>query len=174
MIPHSIEDWFYKYEKDVTSFLIYYTGTLDVEDLVQDTFLIALKSISAFKGESHPKTWLITIARNQVLDTYRRRKLWSRLTHLLHLKEEPSDEVAAWLVRNQEADALYQAIRQLSRKNREVVILRGILEMSSKEVSAIVNLTENAVNVMFHRALKKLRQLLEEEESAHGKNERIT
>lgn len=174
MIQHSIEDWFHQYEKDVTSFLIYYTGTMDVEDLVQDTFLIALNKISGFKGDAHPKTWLISIARNQVLDLYRRRQRWTRLKHLLPSHQEHADEVERWLVRNQEADYLYQAIRQLSVKNREVVILRGILEFPSKEVAAIMNRSENTVNVMFHRALKNLRQLLEKEESAHGKDERLT
>lgn len=50
MKEYSIEDWFEKYERDITSFLIYYTGFTDVEDLVQDTFLIAINKISKFKG----------------------------------------------------------------------------------------------------------------------------
>ncbi|WP_254660760.1 sigma factor [Bacillus sp. FJAT-27225] len=36
-----IEQWFYQYEKDIFNYLVYYTGTRDVEDLVQDTFLRA-------------------------------------------------------------------------------------------------------------------------------------
>ena len=60
---------------------------MDVEDLVQETFLIAMKKLSSFKGQSHPKTWLISIARNIVIDQYRRRKVWERIKHLL-VKEQ--------------------------------------------------------------------------------------
>jgi RNA polymerase sigma-70 factor (ECF subfamily) len=68
----TIEQWFYDYEKDITSFLIYFTGTNEVEDLVQDTFVIALRKLPMFKGNSQPKTWLISIARNLVIDRYRK------------------------------------------------------------------------------------------------------
>ena len=40
-----IEEWFDLYERDITSFLIYYTGSMDVEDLVQETFLRAFSRI---------------------------------------------------------------------------------------------------------------------------------
>ncbi|HSO58436.1 MAG TPA: sigma-70 family RNA polymerase sigma factor, partial [Paenisporosarcina sp.] len=83
MGDHSVASWFQSYEKDVTSFLIYYTGSIEVEDLVQDTFLIAMNKLSNFKGDSHPKTWLISIARNIVIDRYRRRKVWERIKHVL-------------------------------------------------------------------------------------------
>ena len=171
---HSIEDWFHEYERDVTSFLIYYTGTMDVEDLVQDTFMIALKKLSTFKGDAHPKTWLISIARNQVLDTYRRRQRWSRLAQLLGAEQRGMDEVEGQLIRSQATEELYRAIRRLSPKPRELVILRGILELSSKEAATILNSTDNAVNVMYHRALKKLKQVLEEEETANGRDKGIT
>ncbi|MEK5523117.1 RNA polymerase sigma factor [Heyndrickxia sp. FSL W8-0423] len=72
---YSIEELFQKYEQDITSYLIYYTGSADVEDLVQDTFLLAMKNLSNFKENSHPKTWLISIARNIVIDKFRRRLL---------------------------------------------------------------------------------------------------
>jgi RNA polymerase sigma-70 factor (ECF subfamily) len=65
---YKIAEWFQKYEADITSFLVYYTGSLEVEDTVQETFLIAIKKISEYKGDSHPKTWLISIARNLVID----------------------------------------------------------------------------------------------------------
>ena len=83
MANHSIENWFKLYERDITSFLIYYTGSMDVEDLVQDTFMIAMKKMSGFKEQSHPKTWLISIARNRVIDNYRRRKVWEGIKHLV-------------------------------------------------------------------------------------------
>ena len=42
------------------------------EDLVQDTFLAALQSMDKFKGDSKPKTWLLSILNNKIIDHYRR------------------------------------------------------------------------------------------------------
>ncbi len=163
MKEYSIEDWFEKYERDITSFLTYYTGFTDVEDLVQDTFLIAINKISKFKGDSNPKTWLIAIARNIVIDRYRRKRVWQRIKHYFasgHGQVPGSEEI---IIQNQEQQQLYDAIERLSSQQKEVVILRGILELSSKETGEILKYSPNKVNVTYHRALKKLKEFLEEE-----------
>lgn len=163
MAKHSIEDWFHLYEKDITSFLMYYTGSIDVEDLVQETFLIAMKKISSFKEQSHPKTWLISIARNTVIDRYRRNKVWKRIKHLLLREQKLSNESEERMMVKQENAHLYKAIEQLTPRYKEIVILRGILELPSKEVSEVLKTNVNQVNVTFHRALKRLKEILVEE-----------
>lgn len=163
MAKHSIENWFNLYEKDITSFLIYYTGSMDVEDLVQETFLIAMKKVSSFKGQSHPKTWLISIARNIVIDRYRRRKVWNRIKYSLLKEHQLTNGSEEQAIVKEENTKLYKAIYELSPRYKEVVILRGILELSSKEVSEILKSNVNQVNVTFHRALKKLKEQLVEE-----------
>lgn len=162
MADYAIEDWFQLYERDITSFLIYYTGSMDVEDLVQETFMIALKKMPEFKAKSHPKTWLISIARNRVIDNYRRRKVWQRIMHLIIREEETSNELEERTIQNQEIAQLYKAIHLLSPRYREVVILRGILEFTPREASEALNSTVNNVNVIFHRSLKKLKEILVE------------
>lgn len=162
MEDYAIEDWFHMYERDITSFLIYYTGLMDVEDLVQETFMIALKKMPEFKAQSHPKTWLISIARNRVIDNYRRRKVWQRIKHLIIREEETSNELEERTILNQEIAQLYKAIHLLPHRNREVVILRGILEFTPKEASEALNSTVNNVNVIFHRSLRKLKVILVE------------
>lgn len=163
VVNHSIEDWFLSYERDITSFLIYYTGSMDVEDLVQETFLVALKKMASFKGQSHPKTWLISIARNIVIDHYRRRKVWDRIKHSLLKEEKLSNELEEQTIVKEESTQLYKAIHQLPPRYKEIVILRGILDLPSKEVSEILKTNVNQVNVTFHRALKRLKELLVEE-----------
>ncbi|WP_144460276.1 RNA polymerase sigma factor [Siminovitchia fortis] len=163
MKEYSIEDWFEKYERDITSFLIYYTGFTDVEDLVQDTFLIAINKISKFKGGSNPKTWLIAIARNIVIDRYRRKRVWQRIKHYFTSDQEQVPGSEDIIIQSQEQQQLYDAIERLSSRQKEVVILRGILELSSNETGEILKCTPNSVNVTYHRALKKLKELMEEE-----------
>ena len=163
MGDYSVADWFQMYEKDVTSFLIYYTGSKEVEDLVQDTFLVAINKLSSFKGKSHPKTWLISIARNIVIDRYRRRKVWERIKHVLSSEEAYSNDLEANIISKLNNSQLNKAIHKLTLPYKEVVILRGILDLSSMEASTILKCSQNKVNVRYHRALKKLRKLLEED-----------
>ncbi|KYG29375.1 RNA polymerase sigma factor [Alkalihalobacillus trypoxylicola] len=158
-----VETWFELYETDITSYLIYYTGKVDVEDLVQDTFLIALKKMNQFKKQSNPKTWLISIARNQVIDKYRRQELLKRI--LSKIKEEPIyyECIEKKSLTKLEHEELYTAILQLKPFYREVVILRGILEIPAKEVGQILQCRLNKVHVTYHRALKQLKiQLMKE------------
>lgn len=163
MTNRKIEEWFQLYEGDITSFLIYYTGSMDVEDLVQETFMIAMKKMYIFKEQSNPKTWLISIARNKVIDDYRRRKVWEKIKYSFLGEQKISKGLEERTIINQEIVHLYKAIHQLSPRYKEVVILRGILELAPKEVSEVLKSNVNHVNVMFHRALKRLKDILVKE-----------
>ncbi|MFF2755694.1 RNA polymerase sigma factor [Psychrobacillus sp. NPDC058041] len=163
-----IEEWFDLYERDITSFLVYYTGSMDVEDLVQETFLRALNKISRFNEKAHPKTWLISIARNMVIDHYRRNRVWKKLRHLFLHEQYFSFEIDQRILLNQQNTYLYNAINSLPANYKEVIILRGILDMSSKEVSSILKSNENNINVLYHRSLKKLKIMLEKEGYEYG------
>jgi RNA polymerase sigma-70 factor, ECF subfamily len=161
-----IEDWFILYEKDVTNYLVYYTGMKDVEDLVQDTFLRAFHSIGRYRQEANPKTWLISIARNTAIDFYRRKSVWEKIKNLLDRESPnrhqfPTEEI---LLKKIEFANLYAAINKLKPNYRDVVLLRGIAELSSHEVSQVLGWSENKVNVTYFRAVKKLNEGLKDGE----------
>ncbi|MEK3976409.1 RNA polymerase sigma factor [Psychrobacillus sp. FSL K6-1267] len=157
-----IEEWFELYERDVTSFLIYYTGSMDVQDLVQETFLRGMKKIAHFREGSHPKTWLITIAKNLVIDRARKNNIWNRIKYLLR-DEKQTENLDHTILLGELNRELYIAINRLPAKNKEVIILKAILEMTSKQVGEILGANENHVNVLYHRSLKKLKSILETE-----------
>ncbi|MBV7507291.1 RNA polymerase sigma factor [Bacillus sp. sid0103] len=163
---HQIEKWFIQYEHDVTNYLVYYTGSFDVEDLVQETFLRALRALGHFKNESSPKTWLISIARNTAIDFYRKKSVWNRLKQILDYESPKIHEqdTGEKVVRKMEYAYLYEAINELKHNYRDVILLRGIAELSSKEVGQVLGWTENKVNVTFFRAVKKLNAILKEGE----------
>ncbi len=163
---HQIEKWFIQYEQDVTNYLVYYTGTLDVEDLVQETFLRAFRAFSRFKNESSPKTWLISIARNTAIDFYRKKSVWNRLKQILDYESPKIHEqdTGEKIVRKMEYAHLYESINELKRNYRDVILLRGIAELSSQEAGQVLGWTENKVNVTFFRAVKKLNARLKEGE----------
>lgn len=161
-----IEKWFIQYERDVTNYLVYYTGTTDVEDLVQETFLRALQAFSRFKNEANPKTWLISIARNTAIDLYRKKSVWQKLKE--RLNQESSDQqelqMEERILKKQEYARLYEAINELRPNYRDVILLKGIAELTSQETGQVLGWSDNKVNVTFFRAVKKLNEHLKEGE----------
>lgn len=156
-----IESWFLQHEKAVTNFLTYYMGHRDVEDLVQDTFIRALKSMDQFKGEASPKTWLLRIARNTAIDSLREKNVLERILLKLHLSSQnPAPLIEDLLIRKEVSAKLYQAIHSLPASYREVVLLRGISDLSSVESAMVLGWSANKVNVTFFRAIQKLKKKL--------------
>lgn len=162
-----VELWFHEYEKDITNYLVYYTGSKDVEDLVQETFLKAFQSFVSFKFESNPKTWLISIARNAAIDFSRKRSVWHNLKDKL-LRQTSGKELPITeeiIIQKEESARLLEAINALKKNYRDVILLRGIVDLSSEETAQVLRWTDNKVNVTFHRALKKLNIILKEDET---------
>ena len=66
---NTIESWVYQYSNALFSWAISKTKDKQLaEDLVQDTFIAALKSFETFENRSQPKTWLISILNNKIID----------------------------------------------------------------------------------------------------------
>ncbi|WP_026675249.1 RNA polymerase sigma factor [Alkalihalobacterium bogoriense] len=159
-VKKTISEWFYQYSDDVYHFLVYYTGKTDVEDLVQEVFIKAGKGLASYRGQSTPKTWLFSIARNVAIDEERKKK--KKLS-----QSTPFDE-AMWnqqsgatpeqiFLQQEEYHELYIAISRQKKKYREVLILRGIQDLSVKETAQILGCNETEVRTNYHRAIKALR-----------------
>lgn len=70
----SIEQWLVSYGDDLFSWAYHKTNDREAaEDLVQETFLAAVKSLSNFKSQSQPKTWLFSILKNKIMDYHRKK-----------------------------------------------------------------------------------------------------
>ncbi|SEQ30498.1 RNA polymerase sigma factor [Piscibacillus halophilus] len=152
-----ITEWFDRYADDIYRFLAYYTSSPDVEDLVQEVFIKAIDRFDSFKGNSSPKTWLFTIARNLAIDEARKRKRqdWRKLINTYQSENEQSPEELYQLTESK--SQLYEAIHKLKPTYRDVIILRGIEELSIAEAADVLKWSENKVRVTFYRALKALK-----------------
>jgi RNA polymerase sigma-70 factor (ECF subfamily) len=143
---------------------IYYRvgSTGDAEDLTQQVFINAWKAIGRFKKKSSPfAAWLMTISRNLLTDYYRARKTNISLNEDYDkTSEEPGPAQIAEV--ESERRELLQTIGRLPEEQREVVILRFIEDYSFGEIAAGLRKSEGAVRVILHRALKKLRDIMEE------------
>jgi RNA polymerase sigma-70 factor (ECF subfamily) len=144
----------------VYGFFAYRLGRRDsAEDLTQATFERALRAWSRFDSRrASESTWLLAIARNLLIDHYRRDR--SSLT-------EPINEELAPVVPGPEehlttSPELLSALTSLTERDREVLALRFGGDMSGPEIAKLLNLSLANVQQILSRSLRKLRGLLEE------------
>jgi RNA polymerase sigma-70 factor (ECF subfamily) len=147
-----------RYQEDVRRFL--FRATRDVEDtndLAQDVFIKVYHGLGSFRGESRFATWLYRISTN-VLNSHFRKQ---RLRSWLPLGEHPADEPTAEVSHNALHRNLLSQLPRLSKQERQVVILRGLQELSVADTARILDTSENVVKVAYHTARKKLKGWLD-------------
>jgi RNA polymerase sigma-70 factor (ECF subfamily) len=148
------------------------------EEVVQDTWLAVLRGLSAFEGRSSLQTWMFTILVNRARTTGAREQrtipvadagpvvdasrfgpdgAWSAPPE--HWIEEAEDRIEAGKLTH----LLRSAMDGLPPRQREVVLLRDVQEMSSADVCSILAISEANQRVLLHRGRGKLRQVLETE-----------
>ena len=131
----------------------------DAEDVVQDAFLDAWRSLPAFRGEASFGTWLTRIVLNQCQSRSRRPRLAS-LPSEEPISPAPDIEQVA-LVRRQH-EMVQQALLELPYHQRAALVLHVFAGHPYREVARIMNITENTAKVRVHRARKTLTDRLRE------------
>ena len=159
-----ISDWFYQYSNDVYNFLVYYTGTTDVEDLVQEVFIKVGKGLNSQKKQSSPKKWILSIARNIAIDEARKKenkisKNKKEFDEHFWIDNKQHSSPEKIMLQTERQQELYKAIQQLKTNYRDIVILRSIKELSVKETAEILNWKPAKVRTNYHRALQRLGQM---------------
>ena len=144
---------------------IYYRvgNEADAQDLTQQVFLKAWQAIGRYKKMASPfVAWLMTISHNLVIDFYRTRKDRAYLeAEVLADDSLPSPERAAEA--SIEQQRLRKAILQLGGDEQQVVMLRFIEGFEFAEIASLLRKKEGNIRVILHRALVKLRSILEKE-----------
>jgi len=144
---------------------IYYrTGsTEDAQDLTQEVFTRAWKALPRYRKTGTPLIgWLMRIAHNAVVDHYRSKKEYSYLDNeIVFEKVESSPENIVEAVYDQQK--IRKAILTLPEAYQQVILMSFIEGFSYAEIAGTLDKKEGAVRVIVHRALKKLKALLEKE-----------
>ena len=126
----------------------------EVDDLVQDVFLVALLKIDSLRDANAFGPWLAMITRNRAMDFHRRSRDTAELTDDL-----PAANVAA---PEAEATEVLNLIRLLPEAYREPLILRFVEGMTGPEIAKRTGLAPASVRVNIHRGMKLLRERLGE------------
>jgi len=133
---------------------------IEAEDMTQQVFINALRSISSFKWRGIPfSAWLFRIAHNQVVD-YLRKKA-KQATIPLDESQASSDSNPQLVAeRRLDIEQLLLATRHLTEAQREVISLRFAGGLSIAQVSKVMGKSEGAVKALQHSAIVALRKAL--------------
>lgn len=136
----------------------------DAEDLAQEVFLRAYKSIAAFRAEAGLRSWLIAIARNLCSDYYRKKK--NDIVSLDAFMDEGGDPEAkepgpdVSLIRSEQKKLVLNAIAALPEEFKEVFLLRENFDLSYAEIAQTLGLREGTVKSRISRARRFIKNEL--------------
>ena len=137
----------------VYRFLARRVGAELAQDLAQETFLSAQKTIATFEGRSTITTWLFGIAHNHVRNSVRKRKVepvdW--------IMNEPTENPESTLINR---ETLRKALKTLSEEHREVVLLHEIDGLTYEEAATVIGVPVGTVKSRLHHAFLALRRAL--------------
>jgi len=133
----------------------------DAEDVVQEAALKAWRKRSTFRAGAQPRPWFLAIVANECRMS-RRRRVWLLFDRLRSNEERqglPGTET-------DEAEQLRWALGRVDSKTRLVLVLRFYLDLSNEEVGRTLGISAAAARVRVHRALRRLRPVIEVSEGA--------
>jgi len=124
-------------------------------DVVQDTFIQAMKQEKRIRGDARIRGWLLTVARNLSIDRFRRRR-----------RQEPESEPESWMSgetgmgRELSMDMkaiIREVFPTLPRRQQEVFALRYYEDLGFAEIAAAMGVSEGTVKTLHHRAIETMR-----------------
>jgi len=152
-----VEQLYSTYAQTVYKYLFSLTQNADLaEELTQETFYQAMKSIHNFRGDCKISVWLCQIAKR----AWYRELSKKKKTQSISIDEQalPPDgrNVEADVLYNEEKLVMYRMLHSLDEKTREVMYLRLSGELSFAEIAEILNQSKTWARVTFYRGKQKL------------------
>jgi RNA polymerase sigma factor (sigma-70 family) len=133
-------------------FLVATVGHQDAEDVLQDTFLAALRAYPRVEDDHNLRGWLLTIAHRKAIDHHRARK--RRATPVGDPPEVADTRMAPG--RN-ESFGIWRLVSTLPPKQRSAVALRFACDLPHREIAAALGTSEDAARRNVHEGIKRLR-----------------
>ncbi|NIM05282.1 MAG: sigma-70 family RNA polymerase sigma factor [Armatimonadetes bacterium] len=133
----------------------------EAEDMTQQVFLKAFKSISGYKSKGNPfSSWLFRIAHNQVVDYWRKKSKRATVPLEETLVGSSNSSPGSDAERKMDIESLVAATKRLTGLQREVVSLRFAGGLSVAQVAKAMGKSEGAIKALQHSAIISLRKML--------------
>ncbi|MEK7139247.1 MAG: RNA polymerase sigma factor [Patescibacteria group bacterium] len=138
----------------------------EAEDLAAETFLKVWQHLLDGKKIEHVNAFVYQIARNVVIDWYRKRashKMVDIEDEQLMAVPDEAPSVEDTIALKFDAEQLAKYLRQLKEEYRDIIILKYLDELSVEEIATVLDTSRGNVRVLTHRALATLRQIIEQD-----------
>lgn len=163
----TLEDIYKKHRLDIYKYLYYQTTNCHVsEELCQEVFLKAFKSLNAYEGRSSIKTWLYSIAHNVYVSWYRK----EIKTQSVPMQENIISSLVAVdgnpevIVENKEnSEEVMRILYKLKEEYRTVLILCELNELSYEEIANTLNWSLSKVKITIYRARIRFKTFFKKE-----------
>jgi len=159
------QELYEKYNKDIYYFILRFTNYNNnlAEELTQETFYQTYISLYRYKGGCDIKTWICQIAKNVCYKYFRKNPFYININDASLYENVIADgsKSAQELIEMQEtSEIIYNAIRKLKTKYKDVLIYRLYFEFSFKQIGNVMHISENSTKVIYHRGKEMLKQKL--------------
>ena len=154
-----------KYGKMLYKYVFCLTGNEDItEEIVQETFLVAVKDINKFRNECKISTWLCQISKYIWYKKLKKEKLkkeipLSILENTLYIEETIEEN----FLNKEKKIQLFKEIQEFDEDTKNVMYLRIFGNFEYSEIAEIMNKTSNWARIVFFRGKQKLKEDLENE-----------
>jgi len=133
----------------------------DAEDLTSQTFLKAYEGLPSYRHQGYFSAWLFSIARARMTDFYRKRKYDLPIIEANHIYDE--NNLSAQVAKNVILDQVYDMIHQLPEKDKELLSLRFVAELTYPEIGVLLHRKEDAVRKAVSRILERIKKEVDHE-----------
>lgn len=157
-----IEALYEQYFHDVYRYLRALTQNDSLaEELTQETFFRALRTLDSFKGNCDVRVWLCQIAKNAYISLCRRQKHHTG-EELPENVRDTAPPVQLALEESETVQEIHKILHAMKEPYKEVFMLRVFGELSFRQIGALFGKTENWACVTFYRAKQKIMNEMEE------------
>lgn len=125
-------------------------GHVDADDVYQETCLAALRAYPRLRNASNLRSWLLTIGHHKAIDLLR-----AKGRQAIPVDEVPEPPLPP--PTDGPDDGLWDSVRALPAKQRTALALRYVVDAPYSEISAVMDMTEEAARRNVHEAIKRLR-----------------
>ena len=144
-----VEGWYREHGSALLRYLARRFGHQGADDLLQETFVQALRKRQRMGETVSPRAWLFGVARHVGISALRRRKVMAELPEGFAARDSEADE---------RLDEMRRAIAKLPEEMRETLELRLADDLSYEEIAAVLEIPVGTVRSRLHNAVKKLRE----------------
>lgn len=137
-------------------------NTQDAEDVMHDTFVAVYKHAKSYTPKGKPLAWILTIAKNFALKALRHRgRFSSEEEDWERYNDQTNDEAE----QGEKRLVLIELLKTLSEQERQIITLHAVSGLKHRQIAELLDLPLSTVLSKYNRAIKKLRNELQEDAS---------